>query len=131
MNLSTAKMKKRFTSPVYAFFSPDVEIGYYKERRMHIFRCAAKGCKHSINRLLDTGDRAATGRMWDHVKTCWGADIVSKVKEAKDKGANADRVREEIVKPYKKTGRLTDSFKATGKGKITYSHSQHTRTETR
>ena len=45
--------------------------------------------------------------------------------------ANADNARETVTKPYKLNGSLTAAFELKGKGKITYSHMQHTSTETR
>ena len=80
-----------------------------------------------IRRYLDTRDSKSTSNMRKHVKSCWGEDVLDVVGDAK----NANEARESIVKPLLRTGSITSAFERKGKGKVTYSHRQHTKTETR
>jgi len=50
---------------------------------------------------------------------------------AADEAKDADEVRKRIVGSVLKNGTITVSFEKRGKGKITYSHCQHTKTEAR
>ena len=80
-------------------------------------------------RYLDTGDAQSTGNMRRHVAKCpcWGPDIL----KAADNASNLKDARENIVKNYLRDGSITAIFVRKLKGKITYSHRQHTRAETR
>ncbi|KAG1722400.1 uncharacterized protein EDB91DRAFT_1240224 [Suillus paluster] len=69
--------------------------------------CQAKRCKNKVRRYLDKGDARSTGNMRKHVRSCWGDEVLKAADQAKD--ANERK----------------------GKGKVTYSHHQHTRAETR
>ncbi|KAG1728881.1 hypothetical protein EDD22DRAFT_982682 [Suillus occidentalis] len=102
-----------WNSQVYAFFHPIPKISEQNGRRVHEFRCQGKGCKATVRRYLNKGDARSTGNLRKHVRSCWGEDILKAADEVKD----ADEVRKNIV--------------GSGKGKITYSHHQHTCTETR
>ncbi|KAG1723200.1 hypothetical protein EDD22DRAFT_982946 [Suillus occidentalis] len=101
---------KEWVSPVYAFFDPTPCIT----------ECCAKGCKATIRRFLDKKDVRSTGNMRKHVKSCWGEDALNAADDAK----GADDV-------ILKNGSITASFERKGKGKVTYSHCQHTHGETR
>ncbi|KAG1730211.1 hypothetical protein EDB19DRAFT_1897099 [Suillus lakei] len=101
-----------WVSPVYAFFDPTPHIVEIDGRRAHKFKCCAKACKASIHRFLDKKDARSTSNMHKHIKSCWGKEILSAADEAKD----ANKVHTKIV------GR---------KGKLTYSHHQHTWAETK
>lgn len=60
-----------------------------------------------------------------HAKACWGEETVKKTMEA----SNASEAREVLSKS--KDGSIAAAFQFKGKGNISYSHRQHTRTETR
>jgi hypothetical protein len=86
-----------------------------------------KGCKIQIRRFLNKKDTRSTGNMQKHVGTCWGDEVLQTAYEAK----NAEEVRTKIVPSILRNGSITASFERKGKGKVTYSHRQHTRTETK
>lgn len=123
----TARLMKDWNSPVYAFFNPTPQITELDGRRAHNFKCQARNCKTKVRRYLDKGDARSTGNMRKHVRSCWGDEVLKAADEAKD----ANEVRENIVGSFLRNGSITASFKCKGKGKVTYSHSQHTRAETR
>jgi hypothetical protein len=123
---STARLSKKWTSPIYAFFKPTLEIEYVSGRRCHVFLCAAKGCKQRIRRFLDKGDTGSTSNLRKHALSCWGELAMKAVMEH----ANLPDARES-VKGLIETGSITAAFERKGKGKITYSHKQHTKTETK
>ena len=84
-----ARMMKKWSSPVYAFFYPKPEIEDGKQR-CHVFKCFAEHCKGKgkeprlIRCYLDTGDRNSTGSLHKHAKACWGEDAVQQVDETKN-----------------------------------------------
>ncbi|KAG2756744.1 hypothetical protein P692DRAFT_20714955, partial [Suillus brevipes Sb2] len=121
------RLMKEWVSPVYAFFEPKPRIVEHDGRRAHQFKCCARGCKTMIRRFLDKKDARSTGNMRKHVKSCWGDDVLQAADQAKD----AQEVRTKIVGGILRNGSITASFERKGKGKVTYSHRQHTRTETK
>ena len=123
----SACLSKDWNPPVYAFHQPVPEIGYEEGRRYHSFRCAARSCKHRIRRYLDKKDRKSTGNLRKHAKSCWGAEAVEAVETVK----TAAKACEHVVKPLQTNGSITAVFERTKKGNITYSHRQHTKTETK
>jgi hypothetical protein len=118
---------KDWNSPVYAFFEPIPKIVEISGRNAHEFKCQGKGCKTSVRRFLDKGDAHSTSNMCKHVRSCWGADVLQAADEAKD----ANEVRCKIVGSVLRNGSITAAFERKGKGKVTYSHRQHTCAETR
>ena len=90
-----------------------------------MFRCSAKGCKQRTRRFLDKKDAGSTGNLRKHAVSCWGEAAVSAVTDL-----SSIKDARETVKGIKETGSITSSFKKQGKG-ITYSHRQHTKTETK
>jgi len=118
---------KDWNSPIYAFFHPTPNIEYVEGRRCHVFMCAAKGCKHCVRRFLDKGDAKSTSNMTKHVRSCWGEVALESACDAK----TADAARNGVVNHILKIGSITSSFERKGNGKVTYSHRQHTKTETR
>ena len=76
---------------------------------------------------MDKGDAKSTSNMRKHAKKCWGEDIVATA----DKARNADEVRATTVKGALNPQSITAAFERRGKGKVTYSHRQHTKTEAR
>jgi hypothetical protein len=131
--LPLARLQKDWRSPVYAFFQPEVIVSYIDGRRAHDFTCAAKHCKgrgknpRLIRRYLDKGDKASTSGLKRHAECCWGKEIVVDAVNMKDLKA----VRRSLKGATMKNGSITAVFERTGKGKVTYSHRQLTRTETR
>jgi hypothetical protein len=65
--------------------------------------------------------------MRKHVHSCWG----DKVLKAADQAKNANEVHQKIISSFLRNGSITASFERNGKGKVTYSHRQHTHVETR
>ena len=94
---------------------------------MHKFKCTAQGCKATVRRYLDTKDAGSTGNLHRHTRSCWGADVVT----AADDARNADEVCTEMRPGLLRDGSITAAFERKGKGKVTYSHRQHTRQETK
>ena len=119
---------KDFTSPVYAFYGQTPNIEYVNGRKCHVFSCKGRSCKHTIRRYLDTTDAKSTGNMVKHARKCWGEDSVNQVLQIVK---NARDAREGPVKSLLETGTITSAFQHTGKGKVTYSHRELTRTETK
>jgi hypothetical protein len=81
-----------------------------------------------VRRYLDTSDAKwpkSTGNLRKHAKVCWGEEAVA----AADQTRNVDAAREALRKI--KDGSITEAFQRVGKGKVTYSHHQHTTTESR
>ncbi|KAF9487258.1 hypothetical protein BDN71DRAFT_1485355 [Pleurotus eryngii] len=72
------------------------------------------GCKQTIIRYLDTTDAQSTSNMQKHTLKCWGDEAVKKVAS----GINH-------------SGKITMLFEQKGKGKVFYSHTQHSKPETR
>lgn len=101
------------------------------DRRAHIFECAAGRCKarngRDVRRFLDTGDAKSTSNLGKHAKHCWGDDAVAAADSTKD----LEGARKILKKHPLKDGSITTQFKRIGKGKVTYSHRQHTKTESR
>ncbi|KAL1724844.1 hypothetical protein EV714DRAFT_288218 [Schizophyllum commune] len=122
---------RKWVSPIYAFYHPTPEIDYVpgksgSSHRSHVFSCFNKGCKKKVRRYLDTVDKVSTSNMICHAKSCWGEEAVS---IAQSHGT-ATEARAKVAEPLKSTSKITTAFARQGKGKITYSNRQHTRTET-
>ncbi|KIK39709.1 hypothetical protein CY34DRAFT_25138 [Suillus luteus UH-Slu-Lm8-n1] len=109
---------KDWTSPIYVFFEPTLAIEYHDKQRCHVFKCATHGCKHYAK---------STNNMRKHVKSCWGD---AALQAAMDTG-NTAAARDGPIKNLLETGSIKSLFEWKGKGKVTYSHRQHTRAETR
>ena len=127
---ATERLTKEWTTPIYAFFKPTPMIEYVDGRRSHWFQCMAKTCKHKshgVQRFLDRGDAKSTSNMRKHAKKCWGDAVVASA----DKAANANDVCRTTIKGFLDPQSITAAFKRKGKGKVTYSHRQHTTTESR
>lgn len=76
---------------------------------------------------MDKGDAKSTSNMRKHAKKCWGDDVVVSA----DKAANVSEVRRTTVKGHLDPQLITAAFERKGKGKVTYSHRQHTKSEAR
>jgi len=118
------RLRKEWTSPIYAFFKSSPAIRYVGTRRVHVFECLAENCKAKgknprfVNRYLDKTDARSTSNLRKHVKSCWGVDILA----AADKNKDLDAVRAVVGKmPELKDGRsLAAAIEGLGKGKLTY-----------
>ncbi|KIK25259.1 hypothetical protein PISMIDRAFT_52125, partial [Pisolithus microcarpus 441] len=104
------QLKHEWNSPIYAFFAPEPTIEYIAGCCLHVFWCMAKGCKKGVRRYLD--------------KTCWEEDILQQV--FKMRGTTAAC---KAVKSYVKSGSILAAFDC--QGRVSYSHWQHTKLETR
>ena len=80
-----------------------------------------------VRRFLDTKDSTSTSNLRKHVESCWGKDAL----EAGMATGTAKDARESVVKEIKGSGSITAAFERKGKGKVTFSHRQHTKTETK
>jgi hypothetical protein len=125
-----------WNAPVYAFFESVPTIAYIDSRRVHVFKCLAKSCRGKgrkprlINRYLDTGDAKSTGNLRKHAKLCFGNDAI----QAADATKNIGATRRILMKNLDnlKDGSLTATLERAGKKqKVTYSHTPHTKTETK
>ena len=80
-----------------------------------------------MRRYLDKSDAKSTGNMRKHARKCWGDETVASVDSAK----NTNEVRATTVKGILDLQSITAAFERKGKGKVTFSHRQHTKTESR
>lgn len=132
--LPIERLSKEWVSPIYAFFHPTPYIVSVDGRRVHEFKCSATNCKgrgknpRVVRRYLDTSDRNSTGNLRKHARQCWGEEILL----GADSCGDIASTREALSKAKKlKDGSITTSFERKGKGKVTFSHRQHDKTETR
>ena len=105
-------------------------IDYFEGRRSHIFHCTAKMCRQKtrgVRRFLDKGDAKSTSNMRKHAKKCFGNEMVV----AADKLNLAADVRATMLGGVLNFQSITAAFERTGKGVVTFSHQQHTKTEAR
>ncbi|TFK60800.1 hypothetical protein BDN72DRAFT_741274, partial [Pluteus cervinus] len=117
---------KRWKARVYACYTLPTEVTHSEEGRPYLsFQCSTRSCKKEVRRYLDKKD-GSTKNLLDHAKACWGEDVIEEVMSA----ANVGVARKHITEPYRKNGKITGSFERK-KGKETYSHTQHTKTETK
>jgi hypothetical protein len=96
-----------------------------------VFECAAGRCKsrsgRDVRRFLDKGDAKSTSNLRKHAKGCWGDETVAAADATRDlEGAKAIMTKSKF-----KDGSITAEFERIGRGKVTYSHRQHTTTESR
>ena len=127
LTICIERLSKDWKSPIYAFYEPLPEVVNIKGRRCHEFKCAARGCNYKSWCYLDTKDKSSTGNLIKHVKSCWGDEAWMAANDCK----NAAEARETITKPIARSGSITAIFKRNSKGKVTYSHRMHTKTETK
>ncbi|KAH0826877.1 hypothetical protein J3R83DRAFT_4420 [Lanmaoa asiatica] len=119
---------KDWNSPIYAFFEPrPCIITNVDGQSTHVFKCCACGCKKTICQFLDTSGVRSMSNLQKHVKSCWGQQVLEAANDAKD----ADEVQTKIVPNILWDGSITMAFERKGKGKLTYSHQQHTQQETK
>jgi hypothetical protein len=65
--------------------------------------------------------------MRKHAKKCWGDEVVSSA----DKAKTVQEVRDTTVNGALNPQSITAAFERKGKGKVSFSHRQHTKTESR
>jgi hypothetical protein len=123
--IPSERLKKDWNAPIYVFFQPIPNVDHDNGRRFHEFICGAKGCKKRIQRYLDKKDSNSTSNLRKHAKQCWGDETVA----AADQMKNATEARTSVANLVLKDGSITAAFEQVGKGKVTYSHRQHTKTE--
>ena len=128
----TERLSKEWNSPIYVFFKPTPSIAYIKEHRIHVFECATTRCLGKGNgcmvcRYLDTGDAKSTSNLRKHAKICWGEEAVTAADNTRDVRA----AREALSKMKSVDSSITAAFERVAKGKVTYSHRQHTTTKAR
>ena len=126
------RLSNDWNSQIYVFFKPTPSIAYIKERRVHVFECAAtrcmgKGNGRMVRQYLDTGDAKSTSNLRKHAKICWGEAAVASA----DMTRNVQAAREALGKMKSVDSSITDAFQRAAKGNVTYSHRQHTTTEAR
>jgi hypothetical protein len=128
------RLRKGWKSLIFVFFKVVPDIKYFKGRRAHVFTCTAKSCKErgsssrSIKQFVDKANAALTSNLRKHVKICWGDGVIKAADETKDVGV-AHGI---ALKAALENGSMTAMFEqAKGKGVVTYSHTQHTKMETK
>jgi len=128
---SVERLSKDWNAPIYVFFRKVPRIEYVNDRRAHVFECAAGRCRgkngRDVRRFLDTGDAKSTSGLRRHAKNCWGDEAVA----AADGTQDLESARVVLAKTKLRDGSITAEFERIGKGKLTYSHRQHTSTESR
>ena len=78
-----------------------------------------------VHHYLDTSDAKSTGNLRKHARICWGVETVATADEARNYGAALDALKKV------KDGSITEAFQQIGQAKVTYSHRQHTTTQSR
>jgi hypothetical protein len=103
-------------------------VEYIDGRKAHVFECAVRSC-HCRSRLvcwfLDTGNAKSTSNLCQHAKVCWGEEAVS----AADNTRDVKTARDILTHTKGVDKSITALFQCTAKGKVTYSHCQHTKVE--
>jgi hypothetical protein len=126
---SIERLSKEWNLLVYVFFRKTPRIEYKRDRQCHVFECAAGRCKsrsgRDVHRFLDKGNAKSTSNLRKHAKGCWGDETVA----AADATQDLDAARKVLVESKLKDGSITAEFERIEKGKATYSHHQHTKTE--
>ena len=94
----------------------------------HIVRDVAKTPGLFDVTLIHLTDRNSTGNLCKHARLCWGEEIL----RGADACGDLDSTRKGLDKAKKlQDGSITTAFERKGKGKVTFSHRQHTKTQTR
>ncbi|KAJ7444250.1 hypothetical protein B0H11DRAFT_1628937, partial [Mycena galericulata] len=78
------KLKKSWTSHIYAFYLGDVRITYTNGKLHHVFTCGARNCKQTVSRNQESKDASSTKNLHTHAKKCWGTDNVKAAAKVKD-----------------------------------------------
>jgi hypothetical protein len=119
---------KEWDAPIYIFFKPTPSVEYIEGCKAHIFACNASHCRGKtrfVRRFLDKGDAKSTSNLRRHAKNCWGEEAVAAADNTRDVRSACD-----VLANHKDIdGSITVAFQCAGKGKVTYSHCQHTKAE--
>jgi hypothetical protein len=83
--------------------------------------------EHTVKRYQDTGDANSTGNLRKYAKKCWGEEVIATADWAK----NADDIQGTALGGNLSAQTIMAVFERQEKGKITYLHKQHTKTDTR
>ena len=131
LTIKSEQLSKDWNSPIYIFFRPTPLIKYINKHRVHVFKCNAKHCKgkgngRMVRRYLDTSDVKSTSNLRKHAKVCWGEETVTAADQTRDINAAC-----EALKKIKNRSIIEAFERVAKKGKVTYSHRQHTTTESR
>lgn len=135
INGHAARLKKKWTAPVYAFFKPTPTIEHVNGHRIHVFECGAGRCLGKgangrfVRRNLSTGDATSTSNLKKHAVLCWGQETVNAAKQA----GKAQLAREVIKKKSDNLhdGSIAAEFARVGKGVVTFSTRPPTKLEIR
>ncbi|KAF8993712.1 hypothetical protein BDQ17DRAFT_1252516 [Cyathus striatus] len=122
------QLKKDWTSPIYTFYHPSPIVDYKDGRHYHEFRCFGKSCSQTIWQFLDTKDATSTSNLYRYAKSYWGDETVTAATAMKNARRDTSEVCDVLAKH--KDGSIVAAFECVGKGKVTYSHRQHTQAET-
>ncbi|KAJ7668058.1 hypothetical protein B0H17DRAFT_950144, partial [Mycena rosella] len=123
------KLKKSWTSHIYAFYSGDVAIEYRDGKLHHVFSCAARSCTHTIARNQQSQDASSTKNLRTHATKCWGEENVKAAAGVKDL-PEARRLFK--ANAGQKNARLTDMFKQhASTGGESFSHVPLTKEQSR
>ena len=112
------------------FFKPFPSVQYIHNHKAHVFECVATPCHCQscfIHQFLDTSNARSTSNLRHHAKMCWSDEAV----QAADGTWNVTSARVAIQSLDSVNGSITAAFQWVGKGKVVYSHRQHTKTEAR
>ena len=112
------------------FFKPLPKVERIGDHKAHVFECTVSSC-HCRNRFicwfLDTGDAKSTGNLRQHAKVCWGEEVMLAADDTQD-----IKTAWEVLQCAKGIdGSITAMFQCAAKGRVTYSHRQHTKLEVR
>jgi hypothetical protein len=80
-----------------------------------------------VRQYLDKGDAKSTSGLRHHAIKCWGAETVESADGTKD----LEAARTILLKSKLLDGTIMAEFEHIRKGKVTYSHHQHTSNEAR
>jgi len=78
-----------------------------------------------VRHYLDTSDAKSTSNLHKHAKICWGEEEVTSADKIRDVHAARKALGNS------RDGSITEAFERVAKGTVTYSHRQHTTTESR
>jgi hypothetical protein len=127
------QLMKQWNTSIYAFFKPIPIIDHIDGQHAHIFECNAKTCigkgknGRQVRRYLNMADATFTSNLRWHTKICWGQETVEAAGSTNNISEACAVLRNSILKD----GSITAAFEGVGKGKVTFSHRQHTKAESR